>query len=164
MSSPRLPRRRHWGTEKVRLFWDPTRKGFGSREGACAGTGGATGVPTPTVSKVLATLARHGLLHSVRGAKGGYRLAAGPQDISVAEIISVIDGPIALTQCIEHAPGVCEIESFCSCREPWQVINDVVRRSLEAVSLADIAAPMPSFPASAHRGRGAPHIASGSHG
>ncbi len=125
---------------------------------------GATGVPTPTVSKVLATLARHGLLHSVRGAKGGYRLATGPQDISVAEIISVIDGPIALTQCIEHAPGVCEIESLCSCREPWQVINDVVRRSLEAVSLADIAAPMPSFPAVAHRGRGAPHIASGSHG
>ncbi len=125
---------------------------------------GATGVPTPTVSKVLATLARHGLLHSVRGAKGGYRLAAGPQDISVAEIISVIDGPIALTQCIEHAPGVCEIESLCPCRQPWQVINDVVRRSLEGVSLADIAAPMPSFPAFAHRGRGAPHITSGSHG
>ncbi len=125
---------------------------------------GATGLPTPTVSKVLATLGRHGLLRSVRGAKGGYRLANSPEDVSVAEIISVIDGPIALTQCIEHAPGVCGIESLCPCRDPWQVINDVVRRSLEGVSLADISAPIPSFPAFASRGRGAPHVARGSHG
>ncbi len=60
----------------------------------------ATGLPTPTVSKVLATLARNGLLLSVRGAKGGYRLGRMPQGISVADIIIAIDGPIALTQCL----------------------------------------------------------------
>ncbi len=124
---------------------------------------GATGLPTPTVSKVLSMLARHGLLQSARGAKGGYRLASSPQDVSVAEIISVIDGPIALTQCIEHAPGACGIESSCPCREPWQVINEVVRRTLEGVSLADIAAPVPSFPAFAQLGRGASHITGGPH-
>lgn len=128
------------------------------------GMSGATGLPTPTVSKVLATLARHGLLSSVRGAKGGYRLASSPEDVSVAEIIGAIDGPIALTQCIEHAPGVCDIETLCPCRAPWQVINDVVRRSLEGVSLAELAAPMSSLLAFASRGRDAPRLTGGPHG
>ena len=99
-----------------------------------------TGLPTPTVSKVLAKLGRHGLLRSVRGAKGGYRLAQSPQNISVADIISAIEGPIALTQCVEHTLGCCDIEPLCPSRYGGQVINDTVRRSLESVSLAEIAA------------------------
>jgi FeS assembly SUF system regulator len=97
-----------------------------------------TGLPTPTVSKVLAKLGRHGVLRSVRGAKGGYRLARSPQNISIADIISAIEGPIALTQCMEHALGCCDIEPLCPSRYGWQVINDTVRRSLEGVSLAEI--------------------------
>jgi FeS assembly SUF system regulator len=97
-----------------------------------------TGLPTPTVSKVLAKLGRQGVLRSVRGAKGGYRLARSPQNISIAAIISAIEGPIALTQCMEHALGCCDIEPLCPSRYGWQVINDTVRRSLEGVSLAEI--------------------------
>ncbi len=106
----------------------------------------ASGLPTPTVSKVLATLARNGLLVSVRGAKGGYRLGRTPQGISVADIIGAIDGPIALTLCIEHSGG-CEVESLCPSRRGWELINDVVREALEKVSLADIESPMVMFPA-----------------
>ncbi len=105
----------------------------------------ATGLPTPTVSKVLATLARNGLLVSVRGAKGGYRLGRTPRGISVADIIIAIDGPIALTQCIEHS-GDCEVESLCPSRSGWHLINSTVREALEQVSLADLEAKMVMFP------------------
>ena len=104
-----------------------------------------TGLPTPTVSKVLAKLGRHGLLRSVRGAKGGYKLAQSPQNISVADIISAIEGPIALTQCMEHTLGCCDIEPLCPSRYGWQVINDTVRRSLEGVSLADLSTQVQPF-------------------
>lgn len=73
----------------------------------------ATGLPTPTVSKLLATLAREGLLKSVRGAKGGYGLAVPSCQISVARIIAAIDGPINITHCIEHGPGSCDVELLC---------------------------------------------------
>ena len=111
-----------------------------------------SGLPTPTVSKVMGKLGRQGLLRSVRGAKGGYRLAQSPENISVAEIISAIEGPIALTQCMEHALGCCDIEPLCPSRYGWQVINDTVRRSLEGVSLAEISNPVQPFAA---RGAGA---------
>ncbi|MCH8096048.1 MAG: SUF system Fe-S cluster assembly regulator [Proteobacteria bacterium] len=104
-----------------------------------------TGLPTPTVSKVLSKLGRHDLLRSVRGAKGGYKLARSPQNISIADIISAIEGPIALTQCMEHTLGCCDIEPLCPSRYGWQVINDTVRRSLESVSLAEISTQVQLF-------------------
>ncbi len=100
----------------------------------------ATGLPTPTVSKLLATLAREGLLKSVRGAKGGYGLAQPARDITVAHIIAAIDGPIAITHCIEHGPGSCDVETLCPSRVGWQAINRAVRQALEGVSLAEISA------------------------
>ena len=106
----------------------------------------ATGVPIPTVSKIVQTLAHNGLLRSHRGMKGGYTLARSPQDVSVAAIISALDGPIALTQCIEQGPGACGIESSCPSRYSWHRINEIVTRALDGVSLAEIAMPSPSFP------------------
>jgi len=98
---------------------------------------GSSGIPMPTVSKLLSALARARLLTASRGAKGGYELATPAADISVAEIISAVDGPIALTQCIELGPGSCEVEFLCPTRRGWQAINDGVRKALEAVSLAE---------------------------
>lgn len=103
-----------------------------------------TGVPTPTVSKLLATLTRGGLLTSARGAKGGYTLARPARDITVAAIISAIDGPIAITSCLEH-PGSCGVETLCSSRSGWATINRAISGALEGVSLADLAAPI-QFP------------------
>jgi FeS assembly SUF system regulator len=99
-----------------------------------------TGLPVPTVSKILATLARRGVLHSVRGAKGGYRLGAPPAKISVADIISAIDGPIALTQCVDPA-GNCNVEALCPTRDGWHRINAVIRGALAGITLADLIGP-----------------------
>jgi FeS assembly SUF system regulator len=97
-------------------------------------------LPLPVVSKILKSLAREGLLVSHRGAKGGYSLARPPQEISAAEMIAALDGPIGLTECTVH-PGQCVQEASCHVREPWQRINDVVRRALTSVTLADLARP-----------------------
>lgn len=101
----------------------------------------ATGLPLPTVSKLLSMLAKAGLLEAIRGVKGGFRLARMPSRISMADIIGAVDGPVALTQCIERGPGACDVESFCPTRRGWGAVNDAVRGALEGVSLADFAEP-----------------------
>jgi FeS assembly SUF system regulator len=97
-------------------------------------------LPLPVVSKVLKSRARRGLLVSHRGARGGYSLARPPQEISAAEMIAALEGPIGLTECSVH-PGACVQEASCHVREPWQRINAAVHRALADVTLADLAPP-----------------------
>ncbi len=101
----------------------------------------ATGLPAPTVSKLLAAMARAGVLVSHRGAKGGYRLARAPAEITAADIVCAVDGPIALTVCIEHGAGACDVESLCPTRQGWHRINDAVRLAMQGVSLSELALP-----------------------
>lgn len=96
-----------------------------------------THVPAPTVSKLLATLTRGNLLHSHRGVKGGYRLSRPAKDISLADIVAAIDGPIALTLCVEIG-GSCEVEAFCPSRKGWRLVNQRIQDALASVSLADL--------------------------
>ena len=110
----------------------------------------ATGLPAPTVSKLLAALARAGVLVSQRGAKGGYRLARAPEAITAADIVSAVDGPIALTVCIEHGSGACDVESLCPTRSGWRRINDAVRDAMKSVSLAELAFTVPAGVADTH--------------
>jgi FeS assembly SUF system regulator len=109
---------------------------------------GEAGLPLPTVSKILKLLAREELLVSHRGVKGGYSLARSPQAISVAEIISALEGPIAMTECIEHSPsaGECAQEPVCPNRSNWQVINAAVQQALYGITLADMAQPLAPRP------------------
>ena len=100
----------------------------------------AAGLPLPVVRKILKVLTREGLLASHRGSKGGYSLARSPEQISAAEMIAALDGPIGLTECAIH-PGQCEQEASCHVREPWQRINAVVHHALSSVTLADLARP-----------------------
>jgi FeS assembly SUF system regulator len=101
-------------------------------------------IPQPMVSKILKALARAGLLVSHRGAKGGYDLARPAAAISVAEVISALDGPIAMTACVEDGPGGCEIEALCPVRANWQRINDAIRGALEGISVGEMAQAIPS--------------------
>ncbi|MGA7181218.1 MAG: SUF system Fe-S cluster assembly regulator [Thiobacillaceae bacterium] len=94
-------------------------------------------VPRPTVAKLLKLLARARLLTSVRGGKGGYLLARSPAAISLADVITAIEGPPGLTECIT-SPGTCSIESSCDMRRNWSAINSVVVGALAGVSLAQI--------------------------
>ncbi len=116
----------------------------GHRERAftAAEVAGAVHLPVPTVSKLLRELARASLLASSRGAKGGYELARDPEEISVAEIITALEGPIALTACsvIDDVPD-CEHTSLCPVRSHWNRISRAISDALDAVSLADMAAP-----------------------
>ena len=98
-----------------------------------------TGVPQPSASKLLKLLARAGILTSHRGAKGGYVLSHAPDQVSVADLVAAVDGPISLADCLDGPSGICELESFCSVRGPWQKISDAIRVALEEVTLADMA-------------------------
>ena len=96
----------------------------------------------PTVSKLLKKLLNAGLLTSQRGAQGGYQLALLPSAISIAAIISAIDGPIAITECA-HGMKQCEWENHCMARTGWQLINQTVERALNKVFLTDMMQPLP---------------------
>jgi FeS assembly SUF system regulator len=99
-------------------------------------------LPLPTVSKVLKLLLQSGMLGSHRGIKGGYRLAKEPAEISLAEIISSIEGPIALTECSTDIAGLCDLERSCPIKRNQRVISQVVRGALERVTLSDLIQPM----------------------
>ncbi len=99
-----------------------------------------TRLPLPVVSKILKSLAREGLLLSQRGPRGGYALARRPDRITVAEMVTALEGPIGLTECTMH-PGQCVQEARCHVRKPWQQINHIVRSALAGVTLAELAAP-----------------------
>ena len=103
------------------------------------------GLALPTVSKVMKALVQNGLLVSHRGSKGGYSLAFRPQEISVAQVIAAIEGPIALTECSD-ARGLCGQESLCAVRPNWQRINLAVREALEKVTLAELASQVTTYP------------------
>lgn len=100
-------------------------------------------LPLPMVSKILKLLARDGLLDSQRGAKGGYALARRPEEITVDQIIAALEGPVAITECIEHAPGDCDHEAVCPTRGNWQRINQAIRQALEQITLAEMTHPIP---------------------
>jgi Rrf2 family protein len=97
----------------------------------------------PTTSKLLKTLVRAGILVSHRGAKGGYGLAGTDQRVSVARVIEAVDGPIAITSCLDPNGAECGIDSFCPARTNWQTINRAIRVALEAVSIDEMARTVP---------------------
>lgn len=102
--------------------------------------GDTTGIPQPTVSKVLKALAKAGVVHATRGARGGYALAKGGRDTNVAEVITAIEGPIAVTECTDESTDACVHEPSCGVRTNWQRINLAVQSALEAISLDEMAA------------------------
>lgn len=110
----------------------------------------ATGVPAPTVAKVLKLLARDGLLHSTRGAHGGYGLARDPGRISVADVIAAVEGPMALTACSAPGDASCSDEHHCQVSGHWPSINAAVRTALEGVSILELSKPMPRQAARLH--------------
>jgi len=114
---------------------------------SAADVAAATGIGLATVSKLLKSLARSGLVTSTRGANGGYRLARDPRDISAADVIDALEGPVSITEC-SASDSNCDYESVCNVGSSWQRINVAIRRALEDVSLIDLLrakSPVPSF-------------------
>jgi FeS assembly SUF system regulator len=100
----------------------------------------ATGIALPTVSKITKLLVNGSILVSIRGAKGGYRLAQDPEEISLAQVIGVLEGPIGLTECSVSGQG-CGQATGCGIHANWQVINHAIHNALESVTLADMLKP-----------------------
>jgi FeS assembly SUF system regulator len=99
-------------------------------------------LPLPTVSKLLKLLLQGGLLASHRGIKGGYSLARDPRLISVADVISALEGPLALTECNMDVAGLCDLEPSCPIKDNQRLINQVVQGALQKVMLWDLIRPM----------------------
>lgn len=100
-----------------------------------------TGVPLPTAQKLMGRLAAAGLLTSARGTGGGFRLARPAPGISLADIIEAVEGPIAMTNCIDHNGHECAIEGNCQVKPHLSAVNGAVRGALQGVSLASLAKP-----------------------
>ena len=96
------------------------------------------------VAKVLKMLTRSGLLESVRGVRGGYRLTRQPEEITVGQIIVAMDGPIAVTECAPEDPvdSDCAQEPWCPVRGSWKRLNDAISDALDRVTLAEMTCPV----------------------
>ena len=97
----------------------------------------------PMVSKILKALARGGLLASHRGVNGGYSMDRCAEEISVADVITALEGPIGMTACTDDESTGCDIDAVCNVRGNWQLVNQVVRQALENITLEHMAGPMP---------------------
>ncbi len=103
-----------------------------------------TAVPLPTVAKLLNALARAGIVVSARGASGGYGLARAAGEITIAEVVQALEGPIALTACVDGSSDSCDVESLCPMRGNWEQVNHAIRKALQEVTLADMSlVPLP---------------------
>ena len=98
-----------------------------------------TGVPLPTAQKLMGKLAAAGLLSSARGTGGGFLLAREAGGISLADIIEAVEGPIAMTTCVDEARNDCALDGHCQVKPHFSVVNSAVRSALQGVSLASLA-------------------------
>lgn len=98
-----------------------------------------TGLPAPTVQKLVSMMTAAGLLRTIRGAGGGLKLARPAAAISLADIIEAVEGPIALTPCAPHGRHDCGMESACTVRPHWGLVNDAMRGALAEVPLTRLA-------------------------
>jgi FeS assembly SUF system regulator len=120
-----------------------------------------TGIAEPTVAKVLKLLSQAGLVEGLRGARGGYRLLRPAAELPISEVIVAVDGPIALTACVDGGFGFCDAEAVCPVRGRWDPVNAAIRDALSAITVAEMMAPRdpaaPSVkPAMPARGTAAP--------
>ena len=96
-----------------------------------------TGLPVPTVQKLVSKLSAAGLLRSVRGSGGGLQLSRPAAAITLADIVEAVEGPIALTACVEGED--CSAHHDCRVRPHWPVVNAALRGALAAIPLTQLA-------------------------
>lgn len=97
-----------------------------------------TGVPLPTAKKLISKLTSAGLIESTRGIGGGIRLARPPSSISLADIVEAVEGPLAITSCVIDGNHDCKLETGCTVKPHWGIVNNTIRQALDDVSLASL--------------------------
>jgi FeS assembly SUF system regulator len=108
-----------------------------------------TGVPLPTAQKLVSRLSSAGLIESTRGTGGGFRLSRPPATITLADIIEAVEGPIALTTCVDTAQHDCALDGSCRVKPHWSVVNNAVRGALAGITLTQLAGTNPIVPGAA---------------
>jgi FeS assembly SUF system regulator len=103
----------------------------------------ATGIHlrVPTVSKILKILAEAELVTSTRGTGGGYRVARSSSEITVAQVVTAIEGSLAMTECC-RGENLCVLDSLCAIKENWKVINNIILTALAGLTLQDMMQPL----------------------
>ena len=100
---------------------------------------GETGVPLPTAQKLMGRLASAGLLSSARGTGGGFRLTRDASQISLADIVEAVEGPIAMVSCADDLTNDCALDGHCRVKPHLVAVNGAFRGALQGVSLASLA-------------------------
>jgi Rrf2 family protein len=95
------------------------------------------GISEKYISRLIIDLRKAGLVISVRGSKGGYKLARYPKDITLLEVVEVMEGRVNIVDCV-GLPNVCEKVPVCAVRRVWSDLNDKIRRALGEVTLQDL--------------------------
>ena len=129
----------HLADYAVVLMTAAARRPAGDRLSATE-LSGETGVPLPTTQKLMGQLASCGLLSSARGASGGFALARAASDISLADIVEAVEGPIAMTVCSEGRTD-CALDAHCRVKPHMGIVGSAVRGALGAVSLTQLCSP-----------------------
>ena len=99
-----------------------------------------------TAAKVIKALVAAGLVQTQRGIRGGCQLSRPVSLISIAEVVEAIEGPIALTACVDGAEEPCSVQKGCFMGGNWNRVNSALREALLSVSLADLFNPATLFP------------------
>ncbi len=100
-----------------------------------------SGLPLPTVSKLLKLMAKHGLVAAKRGASGGYELVEDPKSVSLLRLVLIFDGPPAVTSCMVENAHPCKIHRGCPQRNSWHLVQQKVAQVLTDISLFELMKP-----------------------
>lgn len=103
----------------------------------------------PTVSKLLKILQESELVRSFRGTGGGYQLARSAKEITLADIVTAIEGNLAMTECCA-ATSLCSIDSLCALKDNWKIINRIILNSLAGVTLDQMTRSLAGHPLTLH--------------
>lgn len=89
------------------------------------------------ISRLIIDLRRAGMVKSVRGSKGGYELAKAPQEITLLDVVEVMEGALSIVDCVRE-PGQCSRNQGCATREIWRKLNAEIRDAMQKVTLQEI--------------------------
>lgn len=102
------------------------------------------GLNKSVVANLLKVFAKDGMLESVRGLKGGYRLTRTPDSVTLAQILHAVDGPFHLVDCVRHghdataADHACTLITFCPTKNPMRVVHDRIEHLLGEITLSEM--------------------------
>lgn len=97
----------------------------------------STGITVQFIEQILRPLKKAGYITSVRGASGGHILDTDPANITVGDVVRIMEGGISLTDCVTDE-GLCNRSTICLTRKVWQRASRVLEKELDSITLADL--------------------------